>query len=352
MGLVALATVADMVPLIGPARSLVFHGLLVLQSTSRSGIVALCQVAGINQKEIGTYEVGFMMAPRLNAMGRIEHALESLRLLCTRNAQKASELAILLNQTNVTRQQMVVESVLHAREQVLTNSHGRLIFVAHETYHEGIVGLVASRLVEEFGKPAIVVSKGEEFSRGSARSVSGFNIVELLDRAREFLVEGGGHAMAAGFTVRTQHLDLLSQAFKDHADGNLNEEHLTPKIRIDCEIPLEAVSLELAQMIEKFAPFGVGNPEPVFATKGITIEDARLVGSDNQHLSLHLKGGGSIIKAIGFGMGKLYSQLFPDQPIDIAYTVSIDEWLARHSLGEGGNGDKKVQLKLRDIRFD
>ncbi|MBI2405545.1 DHH family phosphoesterase [Candidatus Microgenomates bacterium] len=186
LGLVALATVADMVPLIGPARSLVFHGLTVLQKTTRAGIVALCQVAGINQKEIGTYEVGFLLAPRLNAAGRLEHALSSLRLLCTKSTTKARELVFQLNETNRTRQQMVVDSVFHAREQVLKSDGGLpaqagLIFVAHESYHEGIVGLVASRLVEEFGRPAIVVSKGEEYSRGSARSVSGFNIVELLD---------------------------------------------------------------------------------------------------------------------------------------------------------------------------
>ncbi|MEK7182733.1 MAG: single-stranded-DNA-specific exonuclease RecJ [Patescibacteria group bacterium] len=349
LGLVALATVADMVPLIGPARSLVFHGIPSLRTTVRPGIVALCEIARIPQETISTYEIGFLLAPRLNAAGRLEHALESLRLLCTKSITKARERAFQLNETNSARQQMVVESVFRAREQVLKSDGGLpaqagLIFVAHESYHEGIVGLVASRLVEEFGRPAIVVSKGDEFSRGSARSVSGFNIVELLDRAREFLIEGGGHAMAAGFTVRTQHLELLSQAFKNHADGNLTDEHLTPKIRIECEIPLSVVTLALAQEVAKFVPFGIGNPEPVFATRKVLVRDARLVGSENKHLKLQLTANGlqtTAINAIGFGMGNLYSKLSPDAPIDTAYTVVIDTW----------NGDRRIQLKLKDIKF-
>lgn len=341
LGMVALATIADLIPLTGTARSLVYHGLPVICKTERSGIRALCEFAGIDQRAITTYELGFIIAPRLNAMGRIEHALESLRLLCTKSAKLAATLAQKLQETNSIRQKMVADAVLHARESVIKSRDGGLIFVAHESYHEGIVGLVASRLVEEFGRPAFVVSQGAELSRGSARSINGFNIVNLLDLGREFLVEGGGHPMAAGFTVKTQHLDLLAKSLQEFADGQLTDDLLTPKLRVDLEVPLSLVSLGLAQELKKFAPFGIGNPEPVFATAGVEIVDLRLVGTENRHLRLRLRGRGTDFHAIGFGMGELYGKLSPEKPIDIAYTIVIDRW----------NGEERLQLKLRDIKL-
>lgn len=340
LGIVALAEVADLVPLVCPGRSLVYHGIPVIRNSARIGIKALCEITGTKQEGIGTYEFGFVIAPRLNAMGRLEHALESLRLLCTKSKKKALELAQRLNDTNLSRQQMVAGAVIHAREQVIASDDKGLIFVHHGSYHEGIVGLVASRLVEEFGRPAFVISRGEEFSKGSARSIPGFNIVSLFDSAREYLVEGGGHPMAAGFTVRTEHLELLSQAFKDGASKSLTDEVLVPKLRIDCEIPQSTVTMELALELRKFAPYGMGNPEPVFASRNVSVVDTKLVGADGKHLKLRLKSDDSpIIDAIGFGMGPFYGKLSPGKLVDVAYTIVVDEW----------NGEKKLQLKLRDI---
>lgn len=340
LGLAALAMIADMVPLVGVGRSIVYHGLSLLQKTNRIGIVALCNGSRIDQKKIGTYEVGFILAPRLNAMGRIEHALDSLRLLCTKKMLQAQELAQRLQKVNASRQQMVLDTVTHAREQVIAQTSNGLIFVAHETYHEGIVGLVASRLVEEFGRPAFVVAKGEELSRGSARSVPGFNIVQLIETSREFLVEGGGHAMAAGFSFKTEMLTNLEKAFHKNSKGMFND-GVGRKVLIDCEISLDAITFELAQEIEKFEPFGVGNPQPTFATRGVVVGDARLVGGDGKHLKLRISSHVSPITldAIAFGMGELYGKLSPDKPVDIAYTVDVDNW----------NGREKLQLKLKDL---
>ncbi|MBI3289879.1 single-stranded-DNA-specific exonuclease RecJ [Candidatus Microgenomates bacterium] len=346
LGLAALAQIADMVPLVGQGRSIVYHGLPMLQKTNRMGIIALCNVAKINQASIGTYEVGFMLAPRLNAAGRIENALSSLRLLCTKKRIQAQELAEQLQKTNASRQQMVLDTVTHAREQVIAGTAnlpaqaGGLIFVAHESYHEGIVGLVASRLVEEFGRPAFVVAKGEELSRGSARSVPGFNIVQLIETSREFLVEGGGHSMAAGFSVKTTMIEHLQKAFLKNSKGMFND-GVGRKVLIDCEIPLEVINFDLVGEIEKFEPFGIGNPQPTFATRKVVVDDARLIGSDGKHLKLsfHLSGGRLKIDAVAFGMGELYSHLSPGKLVDIAYTVDVDRW----------NGREKLQLKLKDL---
>ncbi|MBI4058916.1 single-stranded-DNA-specific exonuclease RecJ [Candidatus Microgenomates bacterium] len=343
LGLAALATIADMIPLVGVARSLVYHGLPVLQRTKRLGIMALFEVAGRPQKDLGTYDIGFILAPRLNAMGRLENALDSLRLLCTKNSAQARLLAQRLNQTNIQRQQMVVEAWTHAQTQV---DGQKLIFVAHETYHEGIVGLVASRLVEQFNRPAMVIAKGAELSRGSARSITGFNIVELLEKGREFLVEGGGHPMAAGFTVKTESISLLAEVLQKETVNILTEEISLPKLKIDCEIPLESVNEKLTREVMKFAPFGIGNPEPVFATCGVMVDDARLVGGDRQHLKLTISQEPNSLtaqqpmEAIGFGMGEMCGKLSPDKKVDIAYTVGIDTW----------SGNKRLQLKLRDIQ--
>ena len=338
LGLAALAMIADMVPLVGVGRSIVYHGLPVLQKTDRMGIAALCAVAKIDQTKIGTYEVGFMMAPRLNAAGRIENALNSLRLLCTKKRIQAQELALQLQRTNINRQQMVLDTLTHAREQVLAGTTNGLIFVAHETYHEGIVGLVASRLVDEFGRPAFVVAKGKELSRGSARSVPGFNIVQLIETSREFLVEGGGHAMAAGFSVKTEMIADLQKAFLKNSKGMFNDS-VGKRVLIDCEIPLNAISFELASEIEKFEPFGIGNSQPTFATRRVTVDDARVLGADGKHLRLTLRSTLSTLNAIAFGMGELYGKLSSDKPVDIAYTVDIDHW----------QGNTKLQLKVRDI---
>lgn len=340
LGLAALAEIADMVPLVGPGRSIVYHGLILLQNTQRMGIVALCNVARVDQAKIGTYEVGFLLAPRINAAGRIETALSSLRLLCTKKRIQAQELAEQLQRVNSSRQQMVLDTVTHAREQVLAGDVNGLIFVAHKSYHEGIVGLVASRLVEEFGRPAFVVAKGEELSRGSARSVPGFNIVQLIETSREFLVEGGGHAMAAGFSVKTEMIANLEKAFLKNSKGMFND-GVGRRILIDCEISLDAVSFKLAQELEKFEPFGIGNPQPTFATRGVTVDDVRVLGNDGKHLRLTLRSIPSALSAVAFGMGELHSQLSPDKSIDVAYTVDVDSW----------NGRERLQLKLKDVVF-
>lgn len=340
VALAAIGIIADMVPLVGANRSIVKYGLEAINHTHRVGLEELMVDAGVSKGALGTYDVSHMLAPRLNAMGRLEHALDALRLLCTKNKAKAALLARKLGLTNRERQQLTEETTVHARGQVMRDklhASKKLFFIAHESYNQGVIGLVAGRLVEEYYRPTIVVSRGEEISKASARSIAGFNIVEAIRKFSDILVDVGGHPMAAGFTVETKHLPDLQKRLEALAEKELDEDKLTRVLKIDTEIPLETVSEELWKKIQDFAPFGFGNSEPVFATKGVTVADARLVGKEGKHLKLRI---GSL-DAIAFNFGNLYGQLKPGRPVDIAYTIDLDTW----------NGNKRLQLKIRDIMF-
>jgi single-stranded-DNA-specific exonuclease len=338
LGLASIGTIADIVPLTGANRSIVKYGLRQLNKTKRVGLLALLRDAGLTVGEVTTYDVSHILAPRLNAMGRLVHAMDALRLLCTHREDKAMLLARKLGLTNKERQQLTMDTSQHAKNIVKEGSKEglpKLLFVSHESYNQGVIGLVAGKLVEEYYRPAIVVSRGEEVSKASARSIAGFNIVEAIKSCSDLLVDVGGHPMAAGFTVETRNLTELQTRLEKIAEKKLTDNLLTREVRIDTELPLSAVTGELWQKIRDFEPFGFGSPEPVFATRGVTVSDARLVGADGKHLKLRV----SSFDAIAFGMGDLYPKIKIGKPIDIAYTIDQNIW----------NGRKSLQLKLRDI---
>lgn len=337
IALAAIGTIADLVSLTGANRSIVKYGLKELNNTQRVGLVALMRDAGLAEGELTTYDVSHVLAPRLNAMGRLVHAMDALRLLCTKQADKAALLAQLLGFTNKERQQLTIDTTQHALKIAKSHTLPKLLFVAHDTYNPGVIGLVAGKLVEQYYRPAIVVSQGPEISKASARSIAGFNIVEAIRTYRDILIDVGGHPMAAGFTVETKHLDELKSRMESYAKKYLKDELLTRELRIDMEIPLQRVTGELWKRLRDFEPFGFGSPEPVFVTRKIIVEDARLVGADGKHLRLHLPS----IDAIAFGMGSMYSKLKSGTLIDIAYTIDMNDW----------NGTKKLQLKIKDINI-
>ncbi|MEK7160342.1 MAG: single-stranded-DNA-specific exonuclease RecJ, partial [Patescibacteria group bacterium] len=248
--LVALATVADLVPLTKANRTLVKFGLLSLQKTKRVGLLALIEKSKIKKEEIGVYEVGHIIAPRLNAMGRLSSAMDSLRLVCTNNRKRAEDLSGILSKTNFERQQLTVDILNHARNKVREKTLKNLIFIADESYQQGIIGLVAGRLVEEYYLPSIVISKGKEFSKASARSVKGFNIIEFLREASDLLVDVGGHPMAAGFTVETKNLELLEKKLFASALKLIKKEHLERVLRIDLELPESFINLNTYSQIQ------------------------------------------------------------------------------------------------------
>jgi len=352
LDLVVLATIADLIPLTGINRILVKFGLEELKMTRRIGLLALIKTSGLKLEEIGVYEVGHMLAPRINAAGRLTHALDSLRLLCTKDPKRAKLLAEQLSLTNRERQLILEETTIHAKGKLKVKNpaspagrqKSKLIFIAEEGYNQGVIGLVAGKLVEEYYRPAIVISKGEKYSKASARSIAGFNIVAAIRSCSDLLVDVGGHPMAAGFTVETAKLSLLEDKLLKLAEEELTEDKLQREIKIDCELELKKADLQLFRQIEKLAPFGVGNPQPVFISKKVKVVKIGLLGKDKNHLKLTLQPDikyNEYIDAIGFGMGKLYNELSFEKLIDIVYTLDENKW----------NNHTSLQLKLKDVKI-
>lgn len=342
--LAALGTVADLVPLNKSNRTIVMFGLEKLRTTFRPGLVALFTQSGIRQSEIGVYEIGFIIGPRLNAAGRLASAMDSLRLLCTKDKHRATMLASQLEMTNKERQFLLKEAAEHAvaqfREEPFGSAHGKKILViGHETYKEGVIGLVAGKLVEAYYRPAIVLSIGETVSKASARSVSGFNIIDFLRSHLDHFINVGGHPMAAGFTVETAKIAQLQEALEATAAELLTEEILTRTLKIDVELPFAILDKALYQKLQQLAPFGMANPEPVFATKDVRVDAIRVLGKEANHLKLKLSQEGKSFEAIAFGMGELAAQLKTGNKIDIAYILDENAW----------NGTTTLQLKIRDI---
>lgn len=344
LSLVALATVADLVPLTGANRILLTYGLKVLRQTKRPGLLALCEEAQIQPENIEVYTIGHLIGPRLNAMGRMESAMDSLRLLCTKDRLRAKVLAEKLGLTNKERQLLTQSLALHAIERVKNQELKikNLLFIADDSYEEGVIGLVAGKLVEEFYRPAIVIAKGEKHSKASARSVAGFNIIAFIRSASDLLVNAGGHPMAAGFTVETEKILVLQERLEKLAEEQVLEDMLLRILKIDCQLPLEIVTSHLYVGLQNLAPFGMGNPEPLFVSD-VVVKDIKTVGADGKHLKLLVKPiqGAKVFSAIAFGKGELFVDIHAGDTIQLAYTVDMNEW----------HGDKQLQLKVRDIHF-
>lgn len=337
----ALGTVADMMELKGANRSLVKYGLASLRQTDRVGLLELYQEAGVDPATMDTTTINFVIAPRLNATGRVSHGLDALRLLCTRDKERAGELAEILGRANKDRQLLLQEQLDHARLKLGTRvKQEKILIVADEAYHQGVIGLIAGKLTEEFYRPSIVLSVKGEQAKASARSIPGFNIIEAIRSAEELVVEAGGHPMAAGFSVQTDKITVLTNKLRQIVEKELDEDKLTPVVKIDCEVEAKDITLSLWQNLEQLAPFGVGNPRPTLALMGVTVAETRLVGSEGKHLKLRLKELPKI-EAIGFNLGYLSPQLPPGRQIDIAFQLNKNSW----------NGRDKLELRVKDVRF-
>ena len=336
--LAAIGTIADQLPLIGVNRSIVKYGLKILNRTKRPGLLALFEEARLN--EIGTYEVGFMIAPRINSMGRLKHGLESLRLLCTNDKIKAGQIAANIGNTNSERQKIVDEVVTHAQNSYKNISQQSVIVLAHESYHEGVIGLAAAKLVEEFYRPVIVISKKGEIAKASARSIPGFNIIEAIRKLDSLYIEGGGHPMAAGFSIETKNIEMFTKEINIIAKKFITKELLQRRIKIDLELKFKEIDSNLVEKLKEFEPTGLGNPSPTFISSKVEIVDAKTVGRDAKHLKLKLKQDEQVFDSIFFGGGENYSKLAPGSIINIVYQPEENLW----------NGYKKVQLKIKDIK--
>ena len=336
----AIGTVADQMTLLGANRSIVKWGLTNLNRTGRLGLLAMYDKAGVSLGEIGMREINYVIAPRINASGRLGSAMDSLRLLCTKKGDRAGEIAEALQKVNSERQKLVEESVARAVGQVGGEMSEGILVIAHEEYHEGTIGLIASALVEKYYRPAVVFSKGRRISKASARSISGFNIIETVRELEKYLVAGGGHPMAAGFSVRTDQLAEFTEKLVAISKPILTEDVLKKSLRIDLEIGFSLIDWKLVERIEDFSPFGLGNPRPVFCTRGVEIKEVVTVGEGGKHLKMTLRNEGREYGAIAFGMGEMMNEIENGEKVDVAYSVEKNVW----------NGRENLQLKVRDIK--
>ena len=328
---VALATVADVVPLTGENRILVRHGLKMLADSRWVGVRALVETAGLGGKPLRAGHVGFILAPRLNAAGRIGDANDGLRLLLTEDSREAAALARALETLNARRQaldQQILDDAIERADQIV-GDHRALVLAADE-WHPGVIGIVASRLVERYGRPTFLVAWDGDVGRGSGRSIAGFDLHDALHRVGRHLEKYGGHAMAAGLTVRRERYEDFRVAFLDVARELLGPDDLAPSQRVDLELPLGLVTGELERLIRYLEPCGPGNPAPVFGVRGARAVGARRVGTN--HLRFTLDDGSGVLPAIGFRWADVVPDSWLARPLDVAFRLERDEWQGRSAL--------------------
>ncbi len=331
---VALATIADVVPLIGENRILVRYGLKKLADSRWVGLRALIETAGLGGKPLRGAHVGFILAPRLNAVGRIGDANDGLRLLLTENPQEAAALARELETINARRQEMdqlILDEAIEIVEKTLQPTDAAIVLGA-ETWHPGVIGIVASRLVERYGRPTFLIGWDEvgEFGRGSGRSISGFDLHGALHQVGMHLEKYGGHTMAAGFTIRRDKFDDFRVAFLGVAGELLTPDDLAPSQRVDLELPLASVNEDLERLIRHLEPCGAGNPAPVFGVRNARAVGARRVGTN--HLRFTLDDGSAVLPAIGFRWADAVPEDWLTNPLDVAFRLERDDWQGRVTI--------------------
>lgn len=346
LDLVAIGTVADLAPLQGENRKLVAEGLAVLNEVRRPGIAALVNVSGFQPGKLSADNIGFGLGPRINAAGRLAHAYDAAKLLTTGNHRTAQELAQRLDSLNRERQSLTARLTAHAAE--LIDPDAPLLMAGDTSFESGVVGLVASRLAETHYRPTIIMEEGEEETRGSCRSIPEFHITQALDEVADLLVRHGGHAQAAGFTIRNEHLPEFRERMLALAAAELEGQDLRPALAIDAEIPLTHVDWSLQSTLAQLEPTGYSNPTPRLLSSNLQVLSHRAVGRDGSHLQLVLAateptGDGSVrvgqpLPAIAFRQGAWAADM-PER-IDAVYSVDVNEW----------QGSRKLQLRIEDIR--
>ena len=340
LDLVALGTVADLAPLIGENRILVRKGLRQMKQTTRQGLFSLAAVSEIVLAKVNAGNIGFSLGPRLNAAGRLKEALAAFELLTTKDVFRAGELAQVLDMQNRERQRITRNMQKQAEEIALQdNEESFLLFAAHEDFNSGVVGLAASRLTETHYRPAVVAAKGTEETRGSCRSIPEFHITDALDQCKDLLIRHGGHAAAAGFTVKNENLPALIAQLKSVAKEKLAGQDLRPSLMADVEVSLTQIRPELIKILSYLEPTGYGNRDASFVAHNAKVKTSRTVGSDGKHLKLTLEDeNGYGHEAIGFRLGDWAKQM--PARVDILFTYEVNEY----------NGRVGYQLNLKDLK--
>lgn len=344
LDLAAISTICDMVPLVGENRLIASYGILVLRKSRRVGLQSMYETARIKPETIDPYHVGFLIGPRINAPGRMDHASPAFYCLVSDDQAEAQKLARDLNEINHERQMELQRVLAEAKEQVIKDKlhEKKVILVVGENWPSGIVGLVAGHLMEEFARPTIVLSKEEKYARGSARSIEAFHIVEAFDHASRLLTKYGGHAKAAGLTVENEHLSDLYDSLLEYAEQKLGDEDLVPTITIDAKVEPNEVSLTLLEQLIQLEPHGIGNPRPVFLIEKLQVDQVRQVGKEGSHVKLSLSQLGSsiILPAVYFNGSHRLNELKIGQTIDCVVTLHENHW----------NGQRRVDCHIVDFK--
>jgi single-stranded-DNA-specific exonuclease len=337
MDLVALGTVADMVPLVGENRYLVKQGIKALNTNNRLGIREILSKANQAVGNLDAESITWCLSPWLNASGRLEHAIASYNCLTTTVPSEARDLANLLGQQNIERQRLTAKAIAEAHEQIATQGLAPLIMLCNRNFPLGIAGPVAGKLAEEYYRPVIIVNIDDKSASGSCRSIPEFNIINALNQCSSLLGRFGGHAQAAGFTLPAKSVNLLQKTLIDLAALQLKDIDLRPRINIDAEVLLSDLSLETYQSLQRLSPFGKGNPVPTFVCREVQVQGCRTMGADAQHLRLRLKQDNTAFDAVAFKLGDAVKQV--SDRLDIVFNLEMDRW----------NGNENLRLNVQSF---
>lgn len=341
LDLVAVGTVADMVPLIGENRTLVKYGLIVLKKTQRLGLQELYKISGTNVEKMSSYTIGFQIGPRLNAAGRIDHANTAYQLLITKNLEEATKISNELNAKNRERQDITKQLVLEAKEKVGTISEKqKMIWVQNKDWNLGIIGLVAGKLSNEYYRPSFVLGYNGENWACSSRGIDELDLMEIINNTSNKLIRFGGHKSAAGFSINDDNIQEVKNNIKKDIDKKLKDIQLNPTIYLDAEISLGNIDWDLWKHLDKFEPFGMNNKKPKFLIKDCQVKEIQFLGADKNHLKISIEKDGKIKKAIGFRMVKNFPNLKVGDNIDLVAEIGINEW----------NGSRSLELYIVDLR--
>ncbi len=341
---VALGSIADSVPIVDENRILIKHGLKMLNQTKKEGLKALLIESGVNYRSLGTKEVNFALAPRINAAGRLGDSKLALELLLTDSETKAKYLSQKLSEINKSRKEIgdniLKEARVFASKQVQEEDN-RVLVLASENWNQGVIGIIASRLVDEFNRPAIVISKKDGVAKGSGRSINGFHLYNVLELCQDILINFGGHKLAAGITIESNKIPEFKSRINEISQDFIKEDDLSPELTIDAQILLSNINFGLVKDINILEPFGIGNPQPVFCSYKNTISDWKLVGENREHLKLKIREENSTLEGIGFKLSRIGNQIFSkNKVVDLAFNIELNKW----------NGMENVQLNIKDIK--
>ena len=346
LDLVALSIASDIVPITGENRILAFYGLKQINSNPSTGVKAIIDVCGLKDREISISDIVFKIGPRINASGRMKLATEAVELMVSRDYNFAYERSGTINEYNNDRKDLdknITDDAIALIRQDDTYSERKSIVVFKPDWHKGVIGIVASRLAEEYYKPSVVLTESNGFASGSARSVLGFDLYKAVESCKDLLENFGGHMYAAGLTMKIEHVDEFSRRFEKYVAEHIEEDQTYPQIDIDAIIEFKDITPKFFRVLKQFGPFGPGNMKPVFESKNVyDFGSSRLVGKDQEHLKLELTDSSSenVMSGIAFRMYEFNDHLKALNPLDICYTLEENNF----------NGNTSIQLMIRDIK--